>query len=94
MRQATARNSKASIMLSGRKPPAKARSPEQTQQEMSRSYLKAEAYGMTMDVANTMLYSIGTASGDKPEKTKEFLDEEKKHFGSFLYRPENSAARH
>ena len=40
---------------------------------------------MTMDVANTMLYSIGTASGDKPEKTKEFLDEEKKTLRKFFF---------
>ena len=46
---------------------------------------KGEAYGMTMDVANTMLYSIGTASGDKPEKTKEFLDEEKKTLRKFFF---------
>ena len=40
---------------------------------------------MTMDVANTMLYSIGTASGDKPEKTKECLDEEKKTLRKFFF---------
>ncbi len=46
---------------------------------------KGEAYGMTMDVANTMIYSIGTASGDKPEKTKEFLDEEKKTLKKYFF---------
>lgn len=46
---------------------------------------KGEAYGMTMDVANTMLYSIGIASGDRPEKTKEFLDKEKKTLKKYFF---------
>ena len=44
-----------------------------------------EAYGMTMDVADTMLYSIGIASGDRPQRTEEFLDEKQKTLKKYFF---------
>ncbi len=40
---------------------------------------------MTMDVANTMLYSIGTASGDKPEKDKRISRRRKKNTSEVFF---------